>query len=253
MKPRRGKSITTVVFDLDDTLYDCYRQRVLRAHRYACRALLPKLRDAGLAVGFGKLLRERLKLFHETRDLEKLDQRLCARLGVRGRRGRRLARIGRDAYFSLPVGRLKLFPETRPTLRRLARLGVRIFILTAGRRAVQRKKVRALGLDRSPFISGIFYAPIPSGESGKQRELARILRWEPDPGRILVVGDRPNREIQAANELGMVSVRRRAGEFTRVEPKTRKEKAQFRIRRLSEIFRLGLRFGRSVEATDAHR
>ncbi|MFQ5817681.1 MAG: HAD family hydrolase [Terriglobia bacterium] len=243
MKRRPRTTITTVVFDLDDTLYDCYRQRVLRAHHHACHALLPKLRDAGLAVAFGPLLRARLKLFHETRDLENLDRRLCVRLGLRGRRAARLARIGREAYFNLPVGRLQLFPETRPTLRRLHRRGVRIFIITAGRPAVQRQKVRALGLDRSPTISGIYYVPLPSGQSGKQRELAAILRWEADPARILVVGDRPNREIQAANELGMISVRRRGGEFAGYEPKTRKEKARFTIRRLPEIFRLGLRFG----------
>ena len=237
---RAHKIITTVVFDLDDTLFDTYQQRVLRAHARACRAL----RAAGVRVPFGRLLRERLRIFRATRDLETLDRHLLAHLGMRGRRGARLARIGRDAYFSLPVGRLKLFPEARPTLRRLHQCGVRIFIVTAGRRAIQRAKVQALGLDRSPTIERIFFANIPTGQSGKERELRRVLRWEREAGRILVVGDRPNREIQAANRLGMVSVRRVGGEFADSRPSSRRERARFTIRRLSEIFRLGLRFGR---------
>lgn len=237
------KSITTVVFDLDDTLYDCYRQRVLRAHRHACRALLPKLRQAGVAVSLRRLVRERLRLFHQTRDLENLDLHLCARFSLTGARAKRLARIGRNAYFSLPVGRLTPFPDARSVLRRLHQLGVRISIVTAGRPGLQRQKVRALGLDRSPYVRRIFYVPIPSGQSGKLRELGRILRWEPEPERILVVGDRPNREIQAANQLGMVAVRRLGGEFVGYRPKAAAEKARFTITRLSEIFHLGLRFG----------
>lgn len=244
MRARAKKSITTVVFDLDDTLYDCYRQRVLAAHRHACRILLPHLRRAGLRLSLRQLLEHRLRLFHQTRDLENLDRRLCAELGLTGAHARRLARLGRDAYFSLPVGRLRLFPDTRPTLRRLHRRGVRVFLVTAGRPWLQRKKVRALGLDRTGSIERIFYAPIPSGQSGKQRELRRILRWEPEPARILVVGDRPNREIQAANALGMMSVRRIGGEFTGYRPNSRRERPRFTIRRVSEIFRLGLRFGR---------
>jgi len=248
---RQGKPITTVVFDLDDTLYDSYRQRVLPAHRYACRKMIA----AGFPAKLARLLRARLKLFRQTHNLRTPDQRLCTRFGLSGVLARCLARLGRNAYFAYPVGRLRLFPDTRPILRRLHQRGVRLFIITAGRPALQRKKVRALGLDRSPYITRIFYAPIPSGQPGKQKELRRILRWppragsgrraKPDPGRILVVGDRPNREIQAANALGMISVRRLGGEFASYRPKSLREKARFTIRRLAEIFTLGLEFGSS--------
>jgi len=248
MKPQQQqKTITTVVFDLDDTLYDCYRQRVLPAHRYACQKMIA----AGFPAKLSCLLRMRLKLFHQNRNLKTLDRRLCTQFGLSGVRARRLAQVGRKAYLGYPLGQLRLFPETRPTLRRLHQRDVRLFIITAGRPALQRKKVRALGLDRCPYITRIFYAPIPSGQPGKQQELRRILlrpagsrrSWELDPERILVVGDRPNREIQAANELGMISVRRLGGEFASYRPKSPREQACFTIRRLSEIFTLGLKFG----------
>lgn len=235
--------ITTVVFDLDDTLYDCYRQRVLGAHRYACQKMLA----AGLArhlprrPSLASLLRLRLQLFRKERNLMTLDRRFCANLGVRGREAARLARLGRRAYFSYPVRRLRLFPETLPALRRLHRRGVRLFVLTAGLLRIQRAKVRALGLDRLSYIRGVFYTGLLRGR-GKVRYLRRVLRAEPNPRRVLVVGDRPDSEIRAARALGMWTARRQGGEFGGSGPRHRLERPHFTLRRLSGLFRLGLTF-----------
>jgi FMN phosphatase YigB (HAD superfamily) len=235
--------ITTVVFDLDDTLYDCYRQRVLRAHRHASRAMLRgSLRRAlGRRLSLEKLYRLRLRLFRQERNLETLDHRLLAHLGVGGRRAGRLARIGHQAYFSFPVGRLRLFPDALPTLERLHRAGGRIFILTAGQLHIQQAKVRVLRLDRLPFIERIFYTGLLGGQ-GKRKYLRQVLRAEPDPRRVLVVGDRPDSEIRAARQLGLCTVRRQGGEFAAYKAKQRLERAHFTIRRLSQLFRLGFVF-----------
>ncbi|MFQ5813498.1 MAG: HAD family hydrolase [Anaerolineae bacterium] len=235
--------ITTVVFDLDDTLYDCYRQRVLAAHRHACRAMLQGnlRRSRGRPLSLQRLFRLRLRLFHQERNLETLDRRLCTRLGVGGRTAERLARIGYEAYFSLPVGRLRLFPETLPTLQRLHRSGIHLFILTAGHLHTQRAKVRALGLDQLPYVRKIFYTGLTQGR-GKTAYLRQVLRREPNPKRVLVVGDRLDSEIRVARELGMWTVRRRGGEFARYQPQHRLERPHFTISRLSQLFRLGFIF-----------
>lgn len=241
--PRKPPVITAVVFDLDDTLYDCYRQRVLRAHRYACRKMLAAglARAANRPVSLDSLVQLRLKLFREERNLETLDARLCARLGLESRQIKRYAKIGYRAYFGLPVGRLRLFPDTLPTLRRLHKLGVALFILTAGHLRVQRAKVRVLGLDRLPYLRGIFFTGLLRGR-GKLKYLRRVLRVEPNSRRVLVVGDRPDSEIRAARELGMWAVRRRGGEFAAYQPQHRLERPHFTIDRVSELFRLPLRF-----------
>lgn len=240
---RRKPHITTVVLDLDDTLYDCYRQRVLAAHRYACRQMLGAnlRRTVGRRLTLEKLLQLRLRLFRQQRDLNTLDRRLCRRLGVGGAEAQRLARIGRRAYFGFPVGRLRLFPETMPTLKRLHGAGVRVFVLTAGRFRTQRDKVRVLGLDLSPYVSGVFLTGMLGGR-GKARFLRRVLKQEANPRQVLVVGDRPDSEIREARALGMWTVRRRGGEFARSQPQNRLEQADFTIRRLSSLFRLGFNF-----------
>ncbi|HXE75412.1 MAG TPA: HAD family hydrolase [Candidatus Xenobia bacterium] len=235
--------ITTVVFDLDDTLYDCFRQRVLEAHRYASRKLLEAglNRHARRRLTLRSLTALRLRLFREERNLDTLDRRLLARLKVGGQVGRHLAHVGRDAYFSLPVRNLRLFPDTMPTLRRLHRLGVRIYIITAGHLRIQRAKTRILGLDRSPYVRRILYTGLTGGRGKKQR-LRRLLRHEPNPRRVLVVGDRPDSEIRAARELGMWAVRRVGGEFARARPARPAERARFHIRRVSQLFRLPFTF-----------
>ena len=237
--------ITTVVFDLDDTLYDCHRQRVLAAHRYASRSLLAAglARHARHRVSLERLVRLRLRLFREERNLETLDMRLVLRLGLRGKTAGRLARIGLRAYFSYPVRDLNLFPDARPTLARLHRAGVRIYVLTAGLRRIQRAKVSMLGLDRMPYVRAIFFTGLLQGR-GKMRYLRRVLRPEPNPRRVLVVGDRPDSEIRAARSLGLWTVRRLGGEFANYKPRHRLEQAHFSIRRLSALFRLPFRFGR---------
>lgn len=250
--PRPRPRITTVVFDLDDTLYDCHRQRVLAAHRHACKKMLAAGlgRHAGWRLSLQQVLRLRLRLFQQERNPETLDRRLCTRLGVRGRTAARIARVGRRAYFSYPVRRLRLFPDARSTLRRLHYRGVRIYVLTAGLRRIQRAKARLLGLDRLPYIYRISYTGLLRGR-GKTKYLRRVLRAEPNPRRVLVVGDRPDSEIRAARELRMWTVRRRGGEFARYRPRHRLEHAHFTIRRLSRIFELGFGFGTSQRRNNA--
>ena len=241
--PQRRPLITTVVFDLDDTLYDCFRQRVLAAHRYACQKLLAAglRRQLGPRLSLDRLWRLRLRLFRQERNLDTLDARLLERVGVAGRDAARLARVGRTAYFGFPVGRLRLFPDSLPMLRRLHRARVRLYVLTAGQRPIQQAKIRSLGLPRLPYLHAVFYTGLLRGR-GKLQCLRRVLRHQPDPRRVLVVGDRPDSEIRAARQLGMWAVRRLGGEFGRTQPRHRLEKPHFTIRKLTSLFRLPFEF-----------
>lgn len=217
---------------------------MLEAHRYACRKMWAASlrRLSGGRVSLAELYRERLRLFYQKRDLETLDQRLCRRLGLSGRGAARIARTGKRAYFGYPVRALHLFPDTQPTLQRLHRAGVRIFVLTAGLLRIQRAKVRVLGLDRREEIERVFFTGKLQGR-GKVAFLRRVLRAEPDPRRVLVVGDRADSEIRAARALRMWTVRRLGGEFVRYHPRDHREWPHHNIRRLGGLFRLGFRFG----------
>lgn len=235
--------ISTVVFDLDDTLFDCFRQRVLQAHRYACGAMLKAglRRPRGRQPSAESLYRLRRELFRQNPELETLDLRLCHAIGLSGAAARRAAKTGQHAYFSFPVGPLHLFADTLPALRRLRASGVDVFILTAGVRRIQLAKVKRLGLDRSPAVRRILCTGVPGGR-GKKKPLRSIARRAPSRMEVLVVGDRPDSEIRAANELGLWTVRRRGGEFARRPARSPEERADFTIRRLSQLFGLPFDF-----------
>lgn len=247
-KRSRGRSkpsaiqptIDICIFDLDDTLYDCFGQRVRLAHRHAARALAA----AGVPGTEAQIYRVRIQKYREDPHLKAIDREVCQRFGVPYTDA--LHQIARQAYFHTPVGRLRLFPGVRRILRRLKQRGVRNFIVSYGEPRIQHDKVRALALDREPSVAKVFFADIGKIVT-KDHLFESLLRNSGgDPSRFLVVGDRPSSEIRAGKRLGMHAVRVRHGEFVRQEPQSDEERADFEIRRVTDVMRLPYRFGRAA-------
>jgi len=229
--------ITVVLFDLDDTLYDCFGQRVVAAHRHASQALAA----AGLPASADEILKLRLAALEADPRLEFVDLKVGRSLGVPLTDAQRES--AQAAYFSTPVGRLRLFPGALKLLRYLKRRRVRNFIASFGDPDTQRAKVAALGLDRESSVENIFYADRAQALT-KEEVFRSILRSvESDPARVLVVGDRPASEIRAGKSLGMPTVRLRHGEFSRQEPESDAERADFEIRKIAALRKLPFHFG----------
>lgn len=236
-KPKSTPPITVAIFDLDDTLYDCLRQRVMAAHRHAARAMV----RAGVKATVDQVFRARMKAFRTDPHLRHIDSEICRRFAVADRP--RIMHLAREAYFSCPVGKLTLFRGTRRVLRELQRRGVRLFVVTFGEPRTQRAKVRALGLDREPCVEEIFYADTGNVVT-KEAVFRRIMRRTgAAPENILVVGDRPSGEIRAGNELGMRTVRLHRGEFASLQPLGPGEQAEFEIKGISQVLKLPLQLG----------
>lgn len=85
----------------------------------------------------------------------------------------------------------------------LAHLPAKLFIVTAGFRRMQESKIDALGF-RAMFAGVYIDAIDEPGHKGKRELFREILEqhWL-DPGTVLVVGDNPDSEIDAGNQLGM--------------------------------------------------
>ena len=233
--------ITTVIFDLDDTLYDCFGQRVRAAHLRAAVAMA----DAGLPAPAEAIFQVRMRACKDDPQLTHIDERVCERFGVPAGEREKLVRAARLAFFTLPVGKLTLFPGTLKVLRGLKDRGVRIFVVSFGDPETQRAKVAALGLDREPSIDHVFYAD--TGDLiTKEAFFRSILRnAERDPKRVLVVGDRPSSEIRAGKALGMHTVRLRGGEFARLKAEGQEERADLEISKIDAVLKLPFEFGSS--------
>jgi len=231
--------ISTVIFDLDDTLYDCLGQRVRAAHLAAASAMA----DAGLRASAKAIFRVRMQAYKDNPQLTPIDERACEHFRVPASERERLVRASRHAFFTLPVGKLTLFPGTRNVLRTLKERGVRVFVVSFGDPETQRAKVAALGLDREPSIDRVFYADMGNIMT-KDAFFRSILRnVGRDPRRVLVVGDRPSSEIKAGKALGMHTVRLRGGEFARLKAQGPEEEADFEISKIDAVLKLSFEFG----------
>ena len=246
LKPRRGTKwqvrevkprIRCVIFDLDDTLYDCFGQRVRAAHHHAAQAMVA----AGLKATAGAVYRARMRAFRQDPMLRHIDAEVTRRFPAEHPDA--VIAAAREAYFNCPVGKLTLFRGSLPLLRFLAKQGVRNFVVSFGEPKTQHAKVKALGLDREPSIEKIYFAD-RSNVLTKEAAFRKIQkRTRLKPGEILVVGDRPMREIRAGKELGMHTVRLRHGEFKSQVPAGPEEEPDYVIGDISEARKLPFTWG----------
>ena len=244
LKKPQGPLIRCVIFDLDDTLYDCFAQRVRPAHRHAAEAMV----KAGIGGSVNAVYRARMRAFLQDPMLRYIDAEICRQFECEDPTA--VSRLAHDAYFTCPVGELTLFAGTRPLLRFLQERGVRAFIVSFGEPHIQRAKVKALGLDNEP-VDAILLA-----DRGKvlTKDLAfeQILKKTRLPAeQILVVGDRPSSEIRAGKALGMRTVRIRRGEFVSQEPMGPEETPDYVVKSISEVRKLPFAFGKlTTDDTD---
>jgi len=229
--------IRCVIFDLDDTLYDCFKQRVGPAHRHAAEAMV----KGGLKATVEAVYRARMRAFRVDPMLRHIDAEVSRRFGAPDPQA--ISKIAHDAYFNCPVGTLKLFAGTLPLLGFLHERGVRNFVVSFGEPRIQHAKVRALGLDREAAIEGILYADrgriLTKEAAFRQIQAKTGLPAE----QMLVIGDRPMSEIKAGKTLGMHTVRIKRGEFRVQEPNGPEEQPDHVIRNIGEVRRLPFRFG----------
>jgi FMN phosphatase YigB (HAD superfamily) len=209
------------------------------AHRHAAAAMV----KAGLKATVEAVYRARMKAFRNDPMLRHIDPEVCRKFGAQDID--RISRAARDAYFNLPVGRLKLFRGTMPLLRFLHGRGVRVFIVSFGEPKIQKAKIKALGLEGNPAIDKIFYA---DRDKLLTKEAAfQIIQQEVGlpVDQVLIVGDRPMREIRAGNELGMHTVRLRHGEFKSQMPMGPEEEPDYVIGNISKVSKLPYIWGDS--------
>lgn len=231
--------IRCVIFDLDDTLYDYLGQRLRVAHRHAAHAMV----KAGLKAGVEAVYRARMRAFRQDPMLRYIDPEVARHFNVDDPQA--ICHAAREAYFNCPVGKLKLFRGSLPLLRFLARKGVKNFIVSFGEPAIQRQKVRALGLDREPSVEKIYYADRDNVLT-KEAAFQKIQKQLGLPAeQVLVIGDRPAREIRAGNDLGMHTVRIHRGEFKAQLPIGLEEEPDYVVRSLAEVRKLPFLFGQS--------
>ncbi len=213
-------SLQAVIFDLDDTLYDCHGSLVRRGHELAAEAMA----GAGMPASVEAILASRLRMSGQP-DLE---AKLLAELGGPPEAGI----AGYEAYHR-PDGieSIEPFACTREVLTRLGEAGLRLAMMTRGVEEIQRAKLAALDL------AELFEATLFVSLEQNKREV--LENWLATVGlaasAALVVGDRPDSEIEAGRQLGTRTIRLRHGEFAQLEAHGAMQQADQTIHALAEL------------------
>ncbi|MCZ6601906.1 MAG: HAD hydrolase-like protein [Planctomycetota bacterium] len=221
MSVRRSRAI---LFDLDDTLFDCNSQLVLPGHREAVAAMIA----AGLPAKPDEALRRRLDLFVR-QPREDINELLAESYGVNRPE---IREAGYRAFHEREVGPIRPDEGVSEMLDRL-RESFLLFLVTSGNPATQAEKVRRLGLDGS--FDQIVYVDPSRGETkeGAFRTILEERRLE--PAACIAVGNRVDSEIRAAVSLKIRAIWLRRGEYAHLEPEGAEETPDHTILSIGEL------------------
>ncbi|MBW2999209.1 HAD-IA family hydrolase [Candidatus Woesearchaeota archaeon] len=218
--------IKAVIFDLDDTLLDTTGQVIVKGHVKALKEMV----KLGLPISFDEAVKLMEKLKKEKGEDIKALHKVCSELKFDNEE---VLNIGLDIYHNYWDDDVKLFPDTIPTLEELKQKGLKLVLVSHGRKERQNMKIDVLGIRQYfdfVFIDG-------NNEKGKYfSEAMEKLNLNPDE--IIVVGDKITAEIKEANSLGITTVRMLHGRRSKLKPADKLETADYEIKNIKEVLEL---------------
>jgi putative hydrolase of the HAD superfamily len=128
--------------------------------------------------------------------------------------------------------KIQCFPGVKELLAQLKN-NYKLGLLTDGREAIQRKKVRCLGLDKS------FDAILFSDSMGLTKPAVRLYTYfeeefQLNAYELVYVGDNPTKDFIGAKERGWLTIRIRSGEYSSITYET-EYNPHFSLNRISDI------------------
>ena len=217
--------IKAVIFDLDDTLYDCTGSLIDASRTRAAKALV----EAGLpcteeeVYQLQKELTERYgpycHVFNEIVNKYHADSKLI--------------NIAYKAYNSSEVYEIKPFPYVIPTLKELKEKGYKLFLLTVGVHERQEKKINILGL--KPYFDEMVISDQEIGLPMEDCMRDLIERHAINFREAVMVGDRVREELRIAKSLGMTTIQMLHGRFKNEPAVNECDKPDYKIKRIFQI------------------
>lgn len=197
--------IRAILFDLDDTLY-------LQAD-WLAGAWDAVANAATTSEVERQLLRRQLgRIAEEGSGGGQIIDRALAAAGLEGVEVAPLV----DVFLRHEPRHLELLPGVEGMFQDLCREGVRTAIVTDGDVRTQRSKINALGLDDA--VDVIVMSDVMGREFRKpdpRSLLVAMDRVGAEPRSTIMIGDRPEKDVAAADAAGIRSVRVRTGEYAK--------------------------------------
>jgi uncharacterized cofD-like protein len=217
--------IKAILFDLDDTLYDCSGSLVDAARRRAAKAMVA----AGLPCSEEEAYRLQADLTARHGPSYRVFDHIAERYG----KGRDFVESVFHAYNRSEVEDIRPFPDVISVLRNLRAQGYLLFLVTSGVHRRQEQKIKLLGI--APLFDEVVINDSEIGTGLEENYIALMTRHGLTPQECMVVGDRVDAEIRVANYLRITTVQIMHGRFKSLQPKSQFEQPDFRISRLTDL------------------
>lgn len=214
-----------IIFDLDDTLYDCTGSLLEASRKRAAKAMV----NAGLPC-----TEEEAYLLQK--ELSEKHGPYCPvfnEISNKFNMGHELVRSALKAYNSNEVTDIQLFPDVVPTLKKLAQEKYKLFLLTTGIYERQYKKIELLNLE--PYFDEIIINDQEVGLLMEDSFEAIIRKYSLSPQNVVVVGDRVRGELRIAKSKGMVTVQMLHGRFKNETAYDSSNKPDYKIKRFFQL------------------
>jgi len=222
--------ILAIAFDLDDTLYD-RAQFEHAAYRNIAKKLLEEKN-----INDQKLLASMISVNQKKKsNYPKLFETSLADIGVHDKQ---LISMCLRSYRSYKPKKLELFPSVYSMLIKL-RKDYHLGLITNGREETQKKKVKALGIER------LFDEVIYTDSLAKDRKYRKphpksfeilLDRFGIEPKEFCYIGDNPEADFEGPITLGMRCIRVLTGEYRYTPLKNEFEKDVYTVENLESIF-----------------
>ncbi|MHC4320859.1 MAG: HAD family hydrolase [Planctomycetota bacterium] len=185
--------VKAIIFDLDDTLYDCSGTLVLKRKKLAAKIISKAIKCSEaealkLQLELEGRLGPKADIAREIASLYNLPEEFCKEIT--------------NAINTMEVEGVILFHDTMDSINELKRIGCKLFLVTFGNREMQEEKIKVLGLERA--FDEIIITENPRGKEKCFKEI--LTKYDLEPEQILCVGDKIKDEIEVGKRLGMSTV-----------------------------------------------
>lgn len=190
------RDIKAVIFDLDDTLYDCSGTLIPQGRRQVAKTIAGRINcsedDAYLLqLEIEKKYGTKINIYEKIGSLYNFPDAYVKEL--------------LEESIHVDISNINLFSDVTDTLKQLKVQGYKLLLVTAGEKQIQREKIKVLGLADDCFDE-ILIPDRNSGPAKKSCFKEIIERYHLKPEEIVCVGDKIEDELTASKSLGMITI-----------------------------------------------
>ena len=193
---KNPSKIRAIIFDLDDTLYDCSGTLVVRGRRQVAKTIA-RLINTSEEEAYQLQLEMEEKYGVKANIYEKI----VSHYHLPGTYAQELL----EEFVHIHISDITVFPDVIDTMIQLKGRGYWVVLVTSGDKEIQRKKIDVLELNNR-YFDDIVITGRNNDQSKKACFQEIMKRYDLQPEEVICVGDKIDDELAASKSLGMFTI-----------------------------------------------